>query len=615
MKITATISLVATLLSSFTLSAYIGDMGSSLESLDNINIMADSNSNEINCLKPAIRSGCGFNKPVVPVKACGCRSAPVLGRPCHVPPVIRRPCHVPPVIRRPCHVPPVIRRPCHVPPVIRRPCHVPPVIRRPCHVPPIIRRPCHVPPIIRRPCHITATISLVATLLSSFTLSAYIGDMGSSLESLDNINIMADSNSNEINCLKPAIRSGCGFNKPVVPVKACGCRSAPVLGRPCHVPPVIRRPCHVPPVIRRPCHVPPVIRRPCHVPPIIRRPCHVPPIIRRPCHVPPIIRRPCHVPPVIRHHKYIAPVIHHRHHHIPRLCRPPIVYGGCNQAIVAPIVEPVVPPVITPVLPPVVEPVVPPVVEPVLPPVVEPVVPPVVEPVLPPVVEPVVLPVVEPVLPPVVEPVLPPVVEPVCGCLHRCRHRHTSALHFAGHTSALHFAGHIYALRFADHISALHFASRVPAYHQVHYLAISIKYQVSENTLLKSICLNETMSQDGTNIQDSASVSDWEMEILRRISHLEAQRNPIPEYSDASIDVDSDNYIVDKPPPRDLQLYLVLSNALPVISQDFFKSPITGSERRKFLGCCPRNTGMVYGPPSLNEMGISGEFKKEDSKL
>ncbi|OMJ13875.1 hypothetical protein AYI70_g8244, partial [Smittium culicis] len=127
------------------------------------------------------------------------------------------------------------------------------------------------------------------------------------------------------------------------------------------------------------------------------------------------------------------------------------------------------------------------------------------------------------------------------------------------------------------------------------------------------------MSQDGTNIQDTTPAPEWAMELLRRIAHLEAQNTPMPENSEDSIDVDvdgdGDNYIVDKPPPRDLQLYPELTNALPGISQDFFKSPITDSERRKFLECCPRNTGMVYDPPSLNEMGLSSEFKKEDSKL
>ncbi|OMJ27620.1 hypothetical protein AYI69_g2937, partial [Smittium culicis] len=104
------------------------------------------------------------------------------------------------------------------------------------------------------------------------------------------------------------------------------------------------------------------------------------------------------------------------------------------------------------------------------------------------------------------------------------------------------------------------------------------------------------------------------MELIRRISQLEAQRNPVSDHAEADIDVDSDNYIVEKSPSRDLLMYPELAESLPGISQDFFKSPITDLERRKFLGSCPRNSEMVCDPPPLNEMGLSSEFKKEDSK-
>ncbi|OMJ20412.1 hypothetical protein AYI69_g6215, partial [Smittium culicis] len=94
------------------------------------------------------------------------------------------------------------------------------------------------------------------------------------------------------------------------------------------------------------------------------------------------------------------------------------------------------------------------------------------------------------------------------------------------------------------------------------------------------------MSHDGTNIQDATTAPEWAMELIRGISQL-------------------DNYIVEKSPTRDLFMYPELAESLPGISQDFFKSPITDLERRKFLGSCSRNS----------EMGLSSEFKKEDSKL
>ncbi|OMJ11180.1 hypothetical protein AYI69_g9934 [Smittium culicis] len=123
------------------------------------------------------------------------------------------------------------------------------------------------------------------------------------------------------------------------------------------------------------------------------------------------------------------------------------------------------------------------------------------------------------------------------------------------------------------------------------------------------------MSHYGTNMQDATTAPEWAMELIRRISQLEAQRNPVSDHTEADIDVDSDNYIVEKSPSRDLLMYTELAESLPEISQDFFKSPITDLERRKFLGICPRNSEMVYDPSSLNEMDLSSEFKKEDSKL
>ncbi|OMJ11043.1 hypothetical protein AYI69_g10007, partial [Smittium culicis] len=105
------------------------------------------------------------------------------------------------------------------------------------------------------------------------------------------------------------------------------------------------------------------------------------------------------------------------------------------------------------------------------------------------------------------------------------------------------------------------------------------------------------------------------MELIRRISQLEAQRNPVSDHTEAEIYVDSDNYIVEKSPSRDLLLYPELAESLPGISQDLFKSPNTDLERIKFLGICPRNSEMVYDPSSLNEMDLSSGFKKEDSKL
>ncbi|OMJ21594.1 hypothetical protein AYI70_g3389 [Smittium culicis] len=91
------------------------------------------------------------------------------------------------------------------------------------------------------------------------------------------------------------------------------------------------------------------------------------------------------------------------------------------------------------------------------------------------------------------------------------------------------------------------------------------------------------MSNDGTSMQDTTTAPERAMELISRISQLEAQRNPVSDHTKSDIDVDSDNYIVEKSPSRDLLMYPELAESLPGISQDFFKSPITDLERRKFL--------------------------------
>ncbi|OMJ10153.1 hypothetical protein AYI69_g10361 [Smittium culicis] len=101
------------------------------------------------------------------------------------------------------------------------------------------------------------------------------------------------------------------------------------------------------------------------------------------------------------------------------------------------------------------------------------------------------------------------------------------------------------------------------------------------------------------------------MDLNRRMSQLEVQFYPVPGNSEVDIYVDSYNYIVEKLPSMDLLMYPELAEALPGSSKYFFKIPITDMEKIKFLGNFPRNSEMVYYPLSLNEIGLSREFKKE----
>ncbi|PVV03333.1 hypothetical protein BB560_002196 [Smittium megazygosporum] len=51
------------------------------------------------------------------------------------------------------------------------------------------------------------------------------------------------------------------------------------------------------------------------------------------------------------------------------------------------------------------------------------------------------------------------------------------------------------------------------------------------------------------------------------------------------------------------------------LDSDLKKSPVSGPERRNFLGNCPRNKGMAYEPPVLSKVDITPGAEKEDCNL
>ncbi|PVU90989.1 hypothetical protein BB561_004615 [Smittium simulii] len=150
----------------------------------------------------------------------------------------------------------------------------------------------------------------------------------------------------------------------------------------------------------------------------------------------------------------------------------------------------------------------------------------------------------------------------------------------------------------------------------------AMQKSVSKNqnkNITEVINKNTTMSHDEpTGNINSNNPPAWAQEMLFRLTQLELQNssNSRSESNDiVAKDIDHDNYVVERPPAKDLILYQELSSAIPSITNDFFRSPITDMERRRFLGTCPRNIGMVYDPPILNEIGLSADFKKGDNRL
>ncbi|OMJ14369.1 hypothetical protein AYI69_g8627, partial [Smittium culicis] len=84
----------------------------------------------------------------------------------------------------------------------------------------------------------------------------------------------------------------------------------------------------------------------------------------------------------------------------------------------------------------------------------------------------------------------------------------------------------------------------------------------------------------------------------------EKERNQEPE----------DPYITTRIPVKDLTEYPELTEALPLIEEDFLRSPLTEEERKIAIHSCPRTSSMNYNPPPLND-SASSAVKKADTAL
>ncbi|OMJ20737.1 hypothetical protein AYI69_g6095 [Smittium culicis] len=84
----------------------------------------------------------------------------------------------------------------------------------------------------------------------------------------------------------------------------------------------------------------------------------------------------------------------------------------------------------------------------------------------------------------------------------------------------------------------------------------------------------------------------------------EKERNPKPE----------DPYVTTRIPVTDLTAFPELTEALPLIEEDFFRSPLTEEERKIAIHSCPRTSSMNYNPTPLND-SASSAVKKADKAL
>ncbi|OMJ14113.1 hypothetical protein AYI70_g8093, partial [Smittium culicis] len=91
-------------------------------------------------------------------------------------------------------------------------------------------------------------------------------------------------------------------------------------------------------------------------------------------------------------------------------------------------------------------------------------------------------------------------------------------------------------------------------------------------------------------------------EILNRLTVLE-ESSAQPETASIPESVDMDpqvSYITERPLPADMELYKELQEALPTVTEDFFKSPLSDINRKKFFAAVPRNSAIDYDPPAVN---------------
>ncbi|OMH85393.1 hypothetical protein AX774_g1060 [Zancudomyces culisetae] len=81
------------------------------------------------------------------------------------------------------------------------------------------------------------------------------------------------------------------------------------------------------------------------------------------------------------------------------------------------------------------------------------------------------------------------------------------------------------------------------------------------------------------------------------------------------METDSNEYVVQRQAPMELKVYPELEESITGLHNDFFRSILSDTKRKEFLGSCSRNEAMEYNPPILTDMGLNQSAKKVDSTL
>ncbi|KAG1448980.1 hypothetical protein G6F57_016725 [Rhizopus arrhizus] len=102
-------------------------------------------------------------------------------------------------------------------------------------------------------------------------------------------------------------------------------------------------------------------------------------------------------------------------------------------------------------------------------------------------------------------------------------------------------------------------------------------------------------------------------ELLRRLKNLETL---LQQQHSAPAAAPVDRHLTARPTAVDLQPYEEFYNILPDAATDFFRSPLSEADRRKFLNLCPSNLDRRYRAPVLQRSVNAGALtRKFDQQL
>ncbi|KAG1468160.1 hypothetical protein G6F56_004002 [Rhizopus delemar] len=109
-------------------------------------------------------------------------------------------------------------------------------------------------------------------------------------------------------------------------------------------------------------------------------------------------------------------------------------------------------------------------------------------------------------------------------------------------------------------------------------------------------------------MDENLNSSAWENALLQRIHQLESR------LSSANLFNDDPNVQL-RSPGSEFTPTIQMLKQHPYLEEDFFRRPLSDSDRRKYLFECPKNAMRQYDPPKINKANVSTAHEQFDSYL